>query len=195
MKKAAFMFLISVILISQMSAATDLILPEEDASGFTLINTDTDEEYTVDENTIYKNILDRTVFVNRFSTHIVLLETGNREIVVMYNASREEIDRTLFSLSFEVSSPVLILSGTAFDREIIEETNPSGIYITGALGENERAMLRRKGIAFTEIDPSSILRFHDDGSIQVINGKAHPQEGIYITCPKCGTVIYVSIPY
>ena len=103
MKKAAFMFLISVILISQMSAATDLILPEEDASGFTLINTDTDEEYTVDENTIYKNILDRTVFVNRFSTHIVLLETGNREIIVMYNASREEIDRTLFSLSFILS--------------------------------------------------------------------------------------------
>ena len=76
---------------------------------------------------------------------------------------------------------------------MIEELSPEMMYITPSLSNSERAMLRRSGTSFAEIDPSSVLRFNDDGSIQVISGEA--KEGIYVTCPNCGTMIYVTLPY
>ena len=78
---------------------------------------------------------------------------------------------------------------------MIEELSPEMIYTTPSLSNSERAMLRRSGTSFAEIDTSSVLRFNDDGSIQVISGEASYGQGIYVTCPHCGPTIYVTLPY
>ena len=97
------------------------------------------------------------------------------------------------------SSTLLVLSllegGDMYGYQMIEELSPEMIYITPSLSNSERAMLRRSGTSFAEIDTSSVLRFNDDGSIQVISGEASYGQGIYVTCPHCGTMIYVTLPY
>ena len=100
-----------------------------------------------------------------------------------------------YSLSYSTESHVLILFSTPADDEMIEELSPEMIYITPSLSNSERTMLRRSGTSFAEIDTSSVLRFNDDGSIQVISGEASYGQGIYVTCPHCGTMIYVTLPY
>lgn len=195
MKKTLLSIILTALLLSSLSASADLILPDQNCESFTLISNESGDEFIVDDTVFYKSVLDGTFFVNRFSDHTVLLESRWNDIIMMYGADEEEIDSVIFSLSYSTESPVLILFSTPADDEMIEELSPEMIYITPSLSNSERAMLRRSGTSFAEIDPSSVLRFNDDGSIQVISGEASYKEGIYVTCPNCGTMIYVTLPY
>ena len=194
MKKALLFLILTALMLSSLSASADLILPDQDCESFTLISNESGDEFIVDDSVFYKRALDGEFFVNRFSAHVVLLESDMHDIIVMYGADEKEIDSVLFSLSYSTQSPVLILFNTPPDDEMIEKLSPEMIYITQSLSNSERALLRRSGTSFTEIDPSSVLRFNDDGTIRVISGEASYKGGIYVTCPQCGTMIYVSFP-
>ena len=194
MRKLVLTFAFCIIAISSLMAF-DLVVPSSGEEVYSLFNSDNDE-FIVDDSVYFKSALDGEVKVERYSDHITSIEYGHGDyIVVLLNATRDELDEQRFSLSFSVDDPDVLIVNSPVDYDFLDEIDADDVYISGRISGEERAMLRRLDVDFTELDPSSILRF-EGNDVSVISGSKYPssgKDGIYVTCPKCGTTIYVPL--
>lgn len=194
MRKLVLTFAFCIIAISSLMAF-DLVVPSSGEEVYSLFNSDNDE-FIVDDSVYFKSALYGEVKVERYSDHITSIEYGPGDyIVVLLNATRDELDSQRFSLSFSVDDPDVLIVNSPVDYDFLDEIDADDVYISGRISGEERAMLRRLDVDFTELDPSSILRFEGD-DVRVISGSKYPssgKDGIYVTCPKCGTTIYVPL--
>lgn len=169
--------------------AFDLVLPGTGEVSYSLL--DGDDVFTVDDSVFYKTAFGGAVLVERFSDTITLLsygEHGDRQAIVMLSSPQSEVEMQLTSLERSTDDPILIAVGTPLTMALVEELEPTEIFTAGGMSGKVRAMLRREGIPFHEVSSGSILQIGEDG-VAIIDGRS---EGRYITCPTCGTRIYLA---
>ena len=191
MKKLFIFF--SLIFISVFNIYSfDLIVPSADDESYVLM--DGDEEFIVDDSVYMKYAFDRSVNVERFSDTITLISYDDEEMLVLLNATEDDLSVQKFMLRFSVDEPDVLIVNSPIDFELLEEIDADDLYISGVISPDERAMLRRMDMDFVELDISSILRLTRDG-ISVISGNKNNGQngGFYVSCPNCGTMIYVPL--
>ncbi len=191
MKKLFIIF--SLIFISVFNIYSfDLIVPSADDESYVLM--DGDEEFIVDDSVYMKYAFDRSVNVERFSDTITLISYDDEEMLVLLNATEDDLSVQKFMLRFSVDEPDVLIVNSPIDFELLEEIDADDLYISGLISPDERAMLRRMDMDFVELDISSILRLTRDG-ISVISGNKNNGQngGFYVSCPNCGTMIYVPL--
>ena len=189
MKKLFIIF--SLIFISVFNIYSfDLIVPSAGDESYVLM--DGDEEFIVDDSVYLKYAFDHSVSVERFSDTITLISYDDEEMLVLLNATEEDLSVQKFMLRFSVDEPDVLIVNSPIDFELLEEIDADDLYISGLISPDERAMLRRMDMDFVELDISSILRLTRDG-ISVISGNKNNGQngGFYVSCPNCGTMIYV----
>lgn len=191
MKKLFIIF--SLIFISVFNIYSfDLIVPSADDESYVLM--DGDEEFIVDDSVYMKYAFDRSVNVERFSDTITLISYDDEEMLVLLNATEDDLSVQKFMLRFSVDEPDVLIVNSPIDFELLDEIDADDLYISGLISPDERAMLRRMDMDFVELDISSILRLTRDG-ISVISGNKNNGQngGFYVSCPNCGTMIYVPL--
>ena len=189
MKKLFIIF--SLIFISVFNIYSfDLIVPSAGDESYVLI--DGDDEFIVDDSVYMKYAFDHSVNVERFSDTITLISYDDEEMLVLLNATEDDLSVQKFMLRFSVDEPDVLIVNSPIDFELLEEIDADDLYISGLISPDERAMLRRMDMDFVELDISSILRLTRDG-ISVISGNKNNGQngGFYVSCPNCGTMIYV----
>ena len=189
MKKLFIIF--SLIFISVFNIYSfDLIVPSAGDESYVLM--DGDDEFIVDDSVYMKYAFDHSVNVERFSDTITLISYDDEEMLVLLNATEDDLDGQKFMLRFSVDEPDVLIVNSPIDFELLEEIDADDLYISGLISPDERAMLRRMDMDFVELDISSILRLTRDG-ISVISGNKNNGQngGFYVSCPNCGTMIYV----
>lgn len=189
MKKLFIIF--SLIFISVFNIYSfDLIVPSAGDESYVLM--DGDDEFIVDDSVYMKYAFDHSVNVERFSDTITLISYDDEEMLVLLNATEEDLSVQKFMLRFSVDEPDVLIVNSPIDFELLEEIDADDLYISGLISPDERAMLRRMDMDFVELDISSILRLTRDG-ISVISGNKNNGQngGFYVSCPNCGTMIYV----
>lgn len=164
--------------------AFGLVLPQPGETEYTLL--DGDDSFTVDETVYYKTVLGRKVVVERYTDTITSLSYGWNTMLVLAGAEEAEVEEILYVFRFIDNISILAVD-SPLSIDVVKELNPDHIYVSGGLSSSTRAMLRLEKIPFTELGEGDILQIEDDG-ISVISGSA---SGVYVTCPNCGTVIYV----
>ena len=191
MKKLFIIF--SLIFISVFNIYSfDLIVPSAGDESYVLM--DRDDEFIVDDSVYMKYAFDHSVNVERFSDTITLISYDDEEMLVLLNATEDDLDGQKFMLRFSVDEPDVLIVNSPIDFELLEEIDADDLYISGLISPDERAMLRRMDMDFVELDISSILRLTRDG-ISVISGNKNNGQngGFYVSCPNCGTMIYVPL--
>lgn len=191
MKKLFIIF--SLIFISVFNIYSfDLIVPSAGDESYVLM--DGDEEFIVDDSVYLKYAFDHSVNVERFSDTITLISYEDEEMLVLLNATEDDLDGQKFMLRFSVDEPDVLIVNSPIDFELLDEIDADDLYISGLISPDERAMLRRMDMDFVELDISSILRLTRDG-ISVISGNKNNGQngGFYVSCPNCGTMIYVPL--
>ena len=191
MKKLFIIF--SLIFISVFNIYSfDLIVPSAGDESYVLM--DGDDEFIVDDSVYMKYAFDHSVNVERFSDTITLISYDDEEMLVLLNATEEDLSVQKFMLRFSVDEPDVLIVNSPIDFELLEEIDADDLYISGLISPDERAMLRRMDMDFVELDISSILRLTRDG-ISVISGNKNNGQngGFYVSCPNCGTMIYVPL--
>lgn len=191
MKKLFIIF--SLIFISVFNIYSfDLIVPSAGDESYVLM--DGDDEFIVDDSVYMKYAFDHSVNVERFSDTITLISYDDEEMLVLLNATEDDLDGQKFMLRFSVDEPDVLIVNSPIDFELLEEIDADDLYISGLISPDERAMLRRMDMDFVELDISSILRLTRDG-ISVISGNKNNGQngGFYVSCPNCGTMIYVPL--
>ena len=155
---------------------------------------DGDDEFIVDDSVYLKYAFDHSVNVERFSDTITLISYDDEEMLVLLNATEEDLSVQKFMLRFSVDEPDVLIVNSPIDFELLDEIDADDLYISGLISPDERAMLRRMDMDFVELDISSILRLTRDG-ISVISGNKNNGQngGFYVSCPNCGTMIYVPL--
>lgn len=189
MKKLFIIF--SLIFISVFNIYSfDLIVPSAGDESYVLM--DGDDEFIVDDSVYLKYAFDHSVNVERFSDTITLISYDDEEMLVLLNATEEDLSVQKFMLRFSVDEPDVLIVNSPIDFELLDEIDADDLYISGLISPDERAMLRRMDMDFVELDISSILRLTRDG-ISVISGNKNNGQngGFYVSCPNCGTMIYV----
>lgn len=191
MKKLFIIF--SLIFISVFNIYSfDLIVPSAGDESYVLM--DGDDEFIVDDSVYMKYAFDHSVNVERFSDTITLISYDDEEMLVLLNATEEDLSVQKFMLRFSVDEPDVLIVNSPIDFELLDEIDADDLYISGLISPDERAMLRRMDMDFVELDISSILRLTRDG-ISVISGNKNNGQngGFYVSCPNCGTMIYVPL--
>lgn len=191
MKKLFIIF--SLIFISVFNIYSfDLIVPSAGDESYVLM--DGDDEFIVDDSVYLKYAFDHSVNVERFSDTITLISYDDEEMLVLLNATEDDLSVQKFMLRFSVDEPDVLIVNSPIDFELLEEIDADDLYISGLISPDERAMLRRMDMDFVELDISSILRLTRDG-ISVISGNKNNGQngGFYVSCPNCGTMIYVPL--
>lgn len=191
MKKLFIIF--SLIFISVFNIYSfDLIVPSAGDESYVLM--DGDDEFIVDDSVYLKYAFDHSVNVERFSDTITLISYDDEEMLVLLNATEEDLSVQKFMLRFSVDEPDVLIVNSPIDFELLDEIDADDLYISGLISPDERAMLRRMDMDFVELDISSILRLTRDG-ISVISGNKNNGQngGFYVSCPNCGTMIYVPL--
>lgn len=191
MKKLFIIF--SLIFISVFNIYSfDLIVPSAGDESYVLM--DGDDEFIVDDSVYLKYAFDRSVNVERFSDTITLISYDDEEMLVLLNATEDDFDGQKFMLRFSVDEPDVLIVNSPIDFELLDEIDADDLYISGLISPDERAMIRRMDMDFVELDISSILRLTRDG-ISVISGNKNNGQngGFYVSCPNCGTMIYVPL--
>lgn len=191
MKKLFIIF--SLIFISVFNIYSfDLIVPSAGDESYVLM--DGDDEFIVDDSVYMKYAFDHSVNVERFSDTITLISYDDEEMLVLLNATEDDLSVQKFMLRFSVDEPDVLIVNSPIDFELLEEIDADDLYISGLISPDERAMLRRMDMDFVELDISSILRLTRDG-ISVISGNKNNGQngGFYVSCPNCGTMIYVPL--
>ena len=191
MKKLFIIF--SLIFISVFNIYSfDLIVPSAGDESYVLM--DGDEEFIVDDSVYMKYAFKGSVNVERFSDTITLISYDDEEMLVLLNATEDDLDGQKFMLRFSVDEPDVLIVNSPIDFELLDEIDADDLYISGLISPDERAMLRRMDMDFVELDISSILRLTRDG-ISVISGNKNNGQngGFYVSCPNCGTMIYVPL--
>ena len=191
MKKLFIIF--SLIFISVFNIYSfDLIVPSAGDESYVLM--DGDEEFIVDDSVYLKYAFDHSVNVERFSDTITLISYEDEEMLVLLNATEDDLDGQKFMLRFSVDEPDVLIVNSPIDFELLDEIDADDLYISGLISPDERAMLRRMDMDFVELDISSILRLTSDG-ISVLSGNKNNGQngGFYVSCPNCGTMIYVPL--
>ena len=189
MKKLFIIF--SLIFISVFNIYSfDLIVPSAGDESYVLM--DGDDEFIVDDSVYLKYAFDHSVNVERFSDTITLISYDDEEMLVLLNATEDDLSVQKFMLRFSVDEPDVLIVNSPIDFELLDEIDADDLYISGLISPDERAMLRRMDMDFVELDISSILRLTRDG-ISVISGNKNNGQngGFYVSCPNCGTMIYV----
>lgn len=191
MKKLFIIFSLIFISVFNLSAF-DLIVPSAGDESYVLM--DGDEEFIVDDSVYLKYAFDHSVNVERFSDTITLISYEDEEMLVLLNATEDDLDGQKFMLRFSVDEPDVLIVNSPIDFELLDEIDADDLYISGLISPDERAMLRRMDMDFVELDISSILRLTRDG-ISVISGNKNNGQngGFYVSCPNCGTMIYVPL--
>ena len=191
------LFLVSALLSSVLFSAFsfDLVVPSAGENSYVLMNED--DEFVVDDTVFYKSGLSGEVHVERISDTITLLTYDyDEELLVLLNTTPSEIEDEFYTIRFSVDEPDVLLVNSPVDFDLLDEIDADDIYISGRISGEERAMLRRLDVDFVELDPASILSITAEG-IRIISGNRYPMgsdDGIYVTCPNCGTMIYVPLP-
>ena len=191
MKKLFIIF--SLIFISVFNIYSfDLIVPSAGDESYVLM--DGDDEFIVDDSVYMKYAFDHSVNVERFSDTITLISYDDEEMLVLLNATEDDLSVQKFMLRFSVDEPDVLIVNSPIDFELLDEIDADDLYISGLISPDERAMLRRMDMDFVELDISSILRLTRDG-ISVISGNKNNGQngGFYVSCPNCGTMIYVPL--
>ena len=191
MKKLFIIF--SLIFISVFNIYSfDLIVPSAGDESYVLM--DGDDEFIVDDSVYMKYAFDHSVNVERFSDTITLISYDDEEMLVLLNATEDDFSVQKFMLRFSVDEPDVLIVNSPIDFELLDEIDADDLYISGLISPDERAMLRRMDMDFVELDISSILRLTRDG-ISVISGNKNNGQngGFYVSCPNCGTMIYVPL--
>ena len=171
-------------------AATDLVIPEAGDSDYMLL--EGDERFIVDDTVFYKRAFDGSLLVERYSEGITMLTLeGTTQVIVFLNATREEIDLALSSLKWGTEKPVIVCAGSELTYEDVKQLNAVSVWVSDRLSNaTGLALLRRDGVNVTLEAAGSILQFTEDG-VRIIRGNMHHNEGLYVTCPVCSTVIYI----
>ena len=191
MKKLFIIF--SLIFISLFNIYSfDLIVPSAGDESYVLM--DGDDEFIVDDSVYLKYAFNHSVNVERFSDTITLISYDDEEMLVLLNATEDDLSGQKFMLRFSVDEPDVLIVNSPIDFELLDEIDADDLYISGLISPDERAMLRRMDMDFVELDISSILRLTRDG-ISVISGNKNNGQngGFYVSCPNCGTMIYVPL--
>ena len=142
----------------------------------------------------FKRAFDSHILAERFTDHITSLSWGDDEgLIVLLNASEAEIEGCMYSLYMVGDEPDMLIVDSPLDIDMLKRLDVDEVYHVGDMSGSTRAMLRRSGIDFMELDGGDIIRF-EDGKTRVITGDGPAHDGVFVTCPTCGTVIYVPVP-
>lgn len=172
--------------------AFDLVVPAPGDGSYMLL--DGDEEFIVDDTVYFKRAFDSRILAERFTDHITSLSWGDDEgLIVLMNASEAEIEGCMYSLYMVGDEPDMLIVDSPLDIDMLKRLDVDEVYHVGDMSGSTRAMLRRSGIDFMELDGGDIIRF-EDGKTRVITGDGPAHDGVFVTCPTCGTVIYVPMP-
>lgn len=181
-----------IALIAMPLMAFDLVVPSPGDGSYMLL--DGDEEFIVDDTVYFKRAFDSHILAERFTDHITSLSWGDDEgLIVLLNASEAEIEGCMYSLYMVGDEPDMLIVDSPLDIDMLKRLDVDEVYHVGDMSGSTRAMLRRSGIDFMELDGGDIIRF-EDGKTRVITGDGPAHDGVFVTCPTCGTVIYVPVP-
>ncbi len=181
-----------IALIAMPLMAFDLVVPSPGDGSYMLL--DGDEEFIVDDTVYFKRAFDSRILAERFTDHITSLSWGDDEgLIVLMNASEAEIEGCMYSLYMVGDEPDMLIVDSPLDIDMLKRLDVDEVYHVGDMSGSTRAMLRRSGIDFMELDGGDIIRF-EDGKTRVITGDGPAHDGVFVTCPTCGTVIYVPVP-
>lgn len=181
-----------IALIAMPLMAFDLVVPSPGDGSYMLL--DGDEEFIVDDTVYFKRAFDSRILAERFTDHITSLSWGDDEgLIVLMNASEAEIEGCMYSLNMVGDEPDMLIVDSPLDIDMLKRLDVDEVYHVGDMSGSTRAMLRRSGIDFMELDGGDIIRF-EDGKTRVITGDGPAHDGVFVTCPTCGTVIYVPVP-
>ena len=181
-----------IALIAMPLMAFDLVVPSPGDGSYMLL--DGDEEFIVDDTVYFKRAFDSRILAERFTDHITSLSWGDDEgLIVLMNASEAEIEGCMYSLYMVGDEPDMLIVDSPLDIDMLKRLDVDEVYHVGDMSGSTRAMLRRSGIDFMELDGGDIIRF-EDGKTRVITGDGPAHDGVFVTCPTCGTVIYVPMP-
>lgn len=172
-------------------AAFDLLVPSAGETTYDL--TDDRQTLTVDESYIYKTVFNRAARVNRYSDTITVLEFGDDDgLAVFLNAGASEAEGVMRQFARSYDDLDILLVNTPLTRTALERIadDLDTIYTPETLSSSTRSLFRSYGVDFEEIGEGAILRITDD-DIRVISGAPAYSDGVYVTCPTCGTRIYV----
>ena len=171
--------------------AFDLVVPSPEDTSYVLLN-DSDE-FIVDDTVFMKSAFNREIMVERYTDNItVITYPYDKTLVVLFNATLDEMLDAETSIDFSTENPDVLIINSPIDFPFLEEIDAEDLYISGGLKSEDRAMLRRGDFDFVELEPSSILSITSRG-IDIISGSKNNKDGVYVTCPECGTIIYVPL--